>query len=103
MPCGRGHMVWHEWGFLATRLFCCMAVQGVEPLAKEYRNALQNYRLIVADIPGLGDSDDPPFKFDHKDYPTGVRKLAEIMSLGIETISLGICAFISADFRLVPS
>ena len=85
-PSGRGQMVWHEWGSGDPIVLLHGGSGAWNHWLKNIEMLSQNYRLIVADIPGLGDSDDPPFKFDHKDYPTGVRKLAEIMSLGIETI-----------------
>ena len=85
-PSGDGHMVWHEWGSGDPLVLLHGGsgawnhwLQNIEVLSR-------HYRLIIADIPGLGDSDDPPFQFDPRDYPTSVLKLAEVMSLGIETI-----------------
>jgi len=57
-PGGRGHMVWHEWG--AGQPLVLMHggfgswmhwVRNVEALAR-------HYRVLVADIPGLGESDE---------------------------------------------
>ena len=85
-PSGDGHMVWHEWGSGDPLVLLHGGSGAWNHWLQNIEALSQHYRLIVADIPGLGDSDDPPFQFDPRDYPTSVLKLAEVMSLGIETI-----------------
>ena len=85
-PSGDGHMVWREWGSGDPLVLLHGGSGAWNHWLKNIEALSQHYRLIVADIPGLGDSDDPPFQFDPRDYPTSVLKLAEVMSLGIETI-----------------
>ena len=85
-PSGDGHMVWHEWGSGDPLVLLHGGSGAWNHWLQNIEALSQHYRLIVADIPGLGDSDDPPFQFDPRDYPTSVLKLAEVMSLGIEAI-----------------
>jgi len=78
-PCGAGSMVWHVWGEgppLAllhggygswTHWF-----RNVEPLAL-------HYRLLVPDLPGLGDSDMPP-------EPYSAASIAEIAGVGLASL-----------------
>lgn len=99
-PSGAGHMVWRCWGDAGGRPPLVLLHGGSGAWNHWLRNIevlSEHYRLIVADMPGLGDSDDPPFRFDPKDYATSVPKLAETISLGIETIlgaaSFDLCGF----------
>ena len=85
-PSGDGHMVWHAWGSGDPLVLLHGGSGAWNHWLQNIEVLSQHYRLIVADIPGLGDSDDPPFQFDPRDYPTSVVKLAEVMSLGIENI-----------------
>ncbi len=85
-PSGDGYMVWHEWGSGDPLVLLHGGSGAWNHWLQNIETLSQHYRLIVADMPGLGDSDDPPFQFDFRDYPSSVPKLAEVMSLGIETI-----------------
>ncbi len=59
-PCGDGHMVWHQWGsgrpvvlFHGGHGSWTHWLRNIEPLAARYR-------VIAADLPGLGNSATPP-------------------------------------------
>ena len=86
-PCGEGAMVWHEWGQGAPVVMLHGGsgswrhwIRNIPPLS-------QYYRLLVADLPGLGDSDMPPFKFDHDDLLGSVRQLGRIVLDGVEALT----------------
>jgi len=78
-PCGAGSMVWHLWGEGAplallhggygswTHWF-----RNIEPLARRFR-------LLVPDLPGLGDSDRPP-------EPYSAASIAEIVGAGLASL-----------------
>ena len=91
-PSGDGHMVWHVWGEGDPLVLLHGGSGAWNHWIRNIDGLSRHYRLIVADMPGLGASDDPPFFFDPKDYPASVPKLADVMSEGIETI-LGDAAF----------
>jgi pimeloyl-ACP methyl ester carboxylesterase len=86
-PCGAGHMLWREWG-KGEPIVMLHGGSGswrhwlanISPLA-------QRYRVLVADLPGLGDSDMPPDGFDHDDLIGAARKVAEIVHAGILTLT----------------
>lgn len=78
-PNGDGKMVWHIWGSGPVLvLFHGGAgswrhwIHNIEALAK-------SYRLLVADLPGLGSSDDPPNGED-------ADAVAAIVAAGIDAI-----------------
>ncbi|MBT6272788.1 MAG: alpha/beta hydrolase [Chromatiales bacterium] len=64
-PCGNGHMVWRAFGGGDRTIALFHGGSGswwhwlrvIEPLAKDFR-------LLVADLPGLGDSDNAPEPYD---------------------------------------
>lgn len=85
-PSGDGHMVWHCWGNGPPLVLLHGGSGAWNHWLCNIKILSQHYRLIVADMPGLGDSDDLPFTFDWRDYPASVPKLAEIINLGIKTI-----------------
>ncbi|HMK69206.1 MAG TPA: alpha/beta fold hydrolase [Stellaceae bacterium] len=78
-PCGSGSMLWHIWGRGAPLVLLHGGYgswthwfRNVEPLA-------ERYRLLVADLPGLGDSDMPP-------EPYSAASIAEIVSAGLASL-----------------
>ncbi len=78
-PNGTGKMVWHIWGSgPVLALFHGGAgswrhwIHNIEVLSK-------HYRLLVADLPGLGESDDPPNGDD-------ADAVAAIVAAGIDAI-----------------
>lgn len=75
-PCGAGSMVWRVWGHGAPLVLLHGGygswthwIRNVEPLAK-------HYRVLVPDLPGLGDSDLPP-------EPERAESSAEAVASGI--------------------
>ncbi|MEQ8397991.1 alpha/beta fold hydrolase [Thalassobaculum sp.] len=80
-PCGDGSMVWRIWGegepvVLLHGGFGSWNhwVRNIDALAGA------GYRVIAADMPGQGDSDDPPFPYD-------ADNLAEIVADGVRRLT----------------
>ncbi|GGG43263.1 4,5-9,10-diseco-3-hydroxy-5,9,17-trioxoandrosta-1(10),2-diene-4-oate hydrolase [Caldovatus sediminis] len=79
-PCGDGSMVWHLWGESGPALVLLHGgagswrhwVRTIEPFAARHR-------LLVPDLPGMGESADPP-------APPGMAEIAAITARGIERI-----------------
>jgi pimeloyl-ACP methyl ester carboxylesterase len=79
-PCGDGRMVWHLWGEAGPALVLLHGgagswrhwVRTIEPFARRFR-------LVVADLPGLGESADPP-------APPSMAEIAAITAQGIERL-----------------
>jgi pimeloyl-ACP methyl ester carboxylesterase len=79
-PCGDGRMVWHLWGEAGPALVLLHGgvgswrhwVRTIEPFARRFR-------LLVADLPGLGESADPP-------APPNMAEIAAITAQGIERL-----------------
>jgi len=90
-----GHMVWHMWGAGPPLVLLHGGSGSWTHWLRNIEALSDRYRLIVADMPGLGDSDMPPEGFDPKDYPTSVPQLATHITAGIDDI-LGT----DAPFRL---
>ena len=79
-PCGAGSMVWRIWGEGEPLILLHGGfgswnhwVRNIEPLA-------ERYRVIAADMPGQGDSDDP-------DHPYDADSLAAIVSAGVRRVT----------------
>jgi len=75
-PCGAGSMVWRVWGRGAPLALLHGGygswthwIRNVEPLA-------ERYRVLVPDLPGLGDSDLPP-------EPDRPEKIAAVVASGL--------------------
>jgi 2-hydroxy-6-oxonona-2,4-dienedioate hydrolase len=87
-PCGDGHMVWHEWGDKEqTPLVLLHGGSGSwTHWIRNIPTLMQHFRVISADTPGLGDSDMPPELFTSKDYPAGMRMLAQVFADGLDQI-----------------
>jgi pimeloyl-ACP methyl ester carboxylesterase len=78
-PCGEGSMVWRQWGRGPALVLLHGGygswthwLRNIEPLA-------ERYRVIAADLPGLGDSATPPAPFT----PEG---LAAIIDRGLDAV-----------------
>jgi pimeloyl-ACP methyl ester carboxylesterase len=82
-PCGDGTMVWREWGEGAPVVMLHGGSGSWRHWIRNIPQISQHYRVLVADLPGLGDSDMPPFEFDHGDLLGSVRRLAQIVLDGI--------------------
>ncbi len=79
-PCGDGRMVWHLWGERGPALVLLHGGAG------SWRHWVRNighfaprYRLLVADLPGLGESAMPP-------SPPSMPEIAAITARGIDQI-----------------
>ena len=86
-PCGDGVMVWREWGQGAPVIMLHGGSGSWRHWIRNVPLLSQHYRVLVADLPGLGDSDMPPFVFDHADLLGSVRRLADIVLEGILELS----------------
>jgi 2-hydroxy-6-oxonona-2,4-dienedioate hydrolase len=80
-PCGDGSMVWRVWGAGEPVVLLHGGfgswnhwVRNIDALAAA------GYRVIAADMPGQGDSDDPPFPYD-------ADNLAAIVADGIRQLT----------------
>ncbi len=78
-PCGDGHMVWRSWGKGDPLVLMHGGygswihwVRCIEPLSKRYR-------LLVPDLPGMGDSEVPP-------EPHTAEGLAQVCVTGLNQI-----------------
>ena len=82
-PCGNGRMVWHIWdasGGTAPVLALFHGGAGSwRHWARNIPELSQHYRLLVADLPGLGESDFPPDGDD-------AFAVAEIVAAGIDAL-----------------
>ena len=96
-PCGDGSMIWHQWGDGAPLILLHGGSGAWNHWVRNIEGLSRHYRLLVGDIPGLGDSANPPFFFDPKDYQNSVPQLASIILNGIEQIigdaSFHLCGF----------
>lgn len=79
-PCGSGSMLWRVWGQGEPLVLLHGGfgswnhwVRNVEPLAR-------HYRVLAADMPGQGDSDDPPQPYDPE-------SLAAIVGAGVAALT----------------
>jgi len=80
-PSGNGHMVWRSWGHGDPLV---LLHGGYGSWAHWLRNIVplsQRYRVIAADLPGLGDSDMP-------DDATSERVI-DIVTAGLRTVTRG--------------
>lgn len=80
-PCGDGHLLWRIWG--APEQPAVILLHGGFGAWNHWvRNipALEtDFRVIVPDLPGCGDSDDPPARPD-------AESLAKILSAGLDLV-----------------
>jgi 2-hydroxy-6-oxonona-2,4-dienedioate hydrolase len=83
-----GRMVWHQWGS-DHAVPLVLLHGGFGSWTHWIRNVEQlseNYRVLCADTPGLGDSDMPPEPLQGKDYSAFMTGLAKAVDAGIRTI-----------------
>jgi len=85
-PCGDGAMIWHQWGEGPPLIMLHGGSGSWRHWALNIRFLAKHYTLYVGDLPGLGDSADPPIPFSVDDFPGSVDQLAEITCTGIETL-----------------
>jgi pimeloyl-ACP methyl ester carboxylesterase len=67
-PCGDGHLVWRVWGGAAPELPALVLLHGGFGAWNHWVRTIAAlepyYRVIAPDLPGCGDSDDPPRPYD---------------------------------------
>lgn len=76
-PCGDGKMVWHCWGSGPNLVLFHGGAGSWRHWAHNIDVLSQSYRLVVPDLPGLGESADPPSRDD-------VTAVAAIVAAGID-------------------
>ena len=76
-------MVWHQWGEGPPLIMLHGGSGSWRHWALNIRFLAKHYTLYVGDLPGLGDSADPPIPFSVDDFPGSVDQLAEITCTGI--------------------
>lgn len=77
-PCGDGHMVWREWGAGPALVLLHGGYGSWRHWVRNIDYFKQFRRVLVPDIPGLGDSDDAP-----DPTPEGIGKE---VALGLESL-----------------
>ena len=83
---GEGCMVWHIWGEGPPLVLLHGGSGSWTHWIRNIPELSRHFRLLVADMPGLGDSDHPPFDFDTNDFPASVDRLATIIGTGVDEI-----------------
>lgn len=81
-PCGDGEMVWRLWGADTKRPWVVLLHGGSGAWNHWVRTipALETrYRIVAADLPGCGDSADPP-------APADAPSLAAVLSTGLDAV-----------------
>ena len=78
-PCGDGHMVWRSWGSGPVLALLHGGTGSWRHWARNIPDLSKTHRLLVADHPGLGDSDLP-----HD--PISPESIAAIVAAGIDHI-----------------
>lgn len=94
--CGEGRLAWRIWGDGEPLVMFHGGSGSWTHWLRNIPELSKHYRLIVADLPGLGSSDKPPKPFDNADLAGSMAMLAEIMRTGIDEL-LGK----DASYRLV--
>lgn len=79
-PCGEGSMVWRVWGEGEPLILLHGGFGSWYHWVKNVESLAQHYRVIAADMPGQGDSDDPSHPYDGP-------SLAEIAAKGVEELT----------------
>ena len=82
--CGDGHMVWRIWGNGPPLVMLHGGAGSWRHWALNIRSLARYFTLLIADLPGLGDSADPPIPFDNNNFRSSVRHLANIICDGID-------------------
>jgi len=63
-PCGDGSMIWRVWGEGEPVVLLHGGFGSWNHWARNIEALAEHYRVIAADMPGQGDSDDPPQPYD---------------------------------------
>jgi len=78
-PCGTGRMVWHAWGRGPTIVLLHGGAGSWRHWVRTIPALSQHYRVLAADMPGLGESDLPS-------EPWSLTVSADIIAAGIEQL-----------------
>ena len=93
-PCGDGKMVWRLWGTARVLVLFHGGAGSWRHWAHNIDVLSRDYRLLVPDLPGLGESAFPPAGDD-------AAQVAAIVAAGIDTVlGRGCDGTTSRDFRL---
>lgn len=79
-PCGDGSMVWRVWGEGEPVVLLHGGFGSWNHWVRNIDALAARYRVIAADMPGQGDSDDPPHPYD-------AESLAAIVADGIRRLT----------------
>ena len=75
-PCGDGSMIWRVWGEGEPVVLLHGGFGSWNHWVRNIDALAGHYRVIAADMPGQGDSDDPPHPYD-------AESLADIVAEGV--------------------
>ena len=94
-PCGDGQLMWRVWGGAAAELPTLVLLHGGFGAWNHWVRTIPflepHYRVIAPDLPGCGDSDDPPQPYD-------AASLAALLSDGLDVVVPDDTAFDLASF-----
>lgn len=101
-PCGTGELIWRKWGVENPKRAPLILLHGGSGSWNHWVRTIpaleQQFEVIVVDLPGCGDSSDPPEPYD-------AASLVDILSYGLNLILPGDAVFdlISFSFGGVVS
>ncbi|SDG46858.1 alpha/beta fold hydrolase [Thalassobaculum litoreum] len=81
-PCGSGTMVWREWGQGEPLILLHGGFGSWNHWVRNVEFLARHFRVVAADMPGQGDSDDP-------DHPFDADSLAAIVTEGVRQVVPG--------------
>ena len=79
-PCGDGSMVWRVWGEGDPVVLLHGGFGSWNHWVRNIEALAERYRVIAADMPGQGDSDNP-------DHPYDAESLADIVAEGVRRVT----------------
>lgn len=79
-PCGNGSMVWRVWGAGEPVVLLHGGFGSWNHWVRNIDALAAHWRVIAADMPGQGDSDDPPHPYD-------ADSLADIVAEGVRRVT----------------
>ena len=79
-PCGDGSMVWRRWGTGPALVLLHGGYGSWTHWLRNVESLSQRYTVLAPDLPGLGDSADPP-------KPYTAESLAAIIAIGIDRVA----------------
>lgn len=86
-PCGEGRMCWREWGNGPPVVLLHGGSGSWRHWLRNIPVLAPHYRVLVADMPGLGDSDMPPHPFAHDNLVRSTQLLSEVIMDGIRALT----------------